>query len=117
MTTLPFESTVDAYDIRGDHLKEAMEHSVSKSSYPDRFFSWNLLQFSGVKVVYNVSQPVNHRVVSVLIRCQKCLEPHYEPLDEAKYYRVITQDYIATGGDGFQMLANNKKNYKYDRSY
>lgn len=114
VTTLPFESTVDAFDVRGDHLKEALEFSVSKSSHSNsgRFFSWIMLQFSGLKVVYNVTQPVNERVVSVHALCQKCMEPRYEPLNLTSYYRVITQDYLARAGDGFRMLADNKKNYR-----
>lgn len=74
-----------------------------------RQFLWSIL---GLKVVFNVTKPVNERVVSVDALCQQCLEPHYEPLNPNKYYRVIGQNFLAGGGDGFNMVKVNKRNYR-----
>lgn len=116
VTSLPFETTVDSFDIRGDYLKAALEHSVSYSTFPDFFSTHIMMQMSGLKVVYNITRPVNDRVLSVDVLCQKCLVPTYEPLDLTKTYRVIAQSFLAQGGDNFLMLSSNKKNYKWDIS-
>lgn len=68
--------------------------------------------FAGLKVVYNVTNPPNKRVVSVDVLCQKCLTPRYEPLDKTKTYRIIAQNFLATGGDGFRAISDYKQNYK-----
>lgn len=68
--------------------------------------------FTGLKVVYNVTRPVNERVVSVHVLCQKCLEPRYEPLETDKFYRIIGQDFLANGGDGYKVISNNRRNYR-----
>lgn len=58
-TSLPFQNTIDTFELRGDHLIEALEFSAAAYSF------YNFLQFSGMRVVFNVTEPVNHRVVSV----------------------------------------------------
>lgn len=63
-------------------------------------------------MVYNVTKPLNQRILSVSVLCRECLEPSYEPLVAIKYYRVIGQNFLADGGDGFQMIGDNKKNYR-----
>lgn len=110
-TSLPFETTVDAFDIRGDHLRAALEHSVSYSTFPDFFSTHIMMQVSGLKIVYNITRPVQGRVLSVHVLCQKCLQPHYEPLHTDKFYRVIAQSFLAQGGDNFRMISDNKRNY------
>lgn len=46
-TTMPFENCMDILDLRGDHLVEALEFSVSKSTNSSDFFSNIMLQVSG----------------------------------------------------------------------
>lgn len=45
--TLPFENTVDVFELRGDHLREALEFSLSKSNDDRPFSSYIMLQVSG----------------------------------------------------------------------
>lgn len=58
-TSLPFQNTIDTFELRGDRLLEALEFSAAAYSF------YNFLQFSGMRVVFNVTEPANHRVVSV----------------------------------------------------
>lgn len=47
ITTIPFESTIDAIDLKGEYLREVLEHSVSK---PTNTNTWNcpyMVQVSG----------------------------------------------------------------------
>lgn len=47
VTTIPFENSIDSLDLRGDHLKEVLEYSVSKSWDPNKFSGAFMLQVSG----------------------------------------------------------------------
>lgn len=71
-TSLPFQNTIDSFELRGDHLLEALEFSAAAYSF------YNFLQFSGMRVVFNVTEPVNHRVVSVDVLCRHCDVPRFE---------------------------------------
>ncbi|CAO1441184.1 unnamed protein product [Diamesa serratosioi] len=105
-TALPFQNTIDSFELRGDHLVEALEFSAAAYTY------YNFLQFSGMKVVFNVTMPENQRVVSVDVLCRKCDVPRFEKLDPTKYYRMIIPSFIGGGGNGFVAFGNNRINYR-----
>ncbi|XP_037916090.1 apyrase-like [Hermetia illucens] len=110
VTTIPFGNTVDSFDIRGKYLLEALEYSVEKSYDEGQFSAANMLQVSGLRVTFNITKPVGERVVEVLVRCQKCEIPEYEPLELNKSYRVVTGSFLSGGGDGFTMFRDYKEN-------
>ncbi|KAG4079261.1 hypothetical protein HA402_006984 [Bradysia odoriphaga] len=97
ITTIPFENTLDLIELRGDHLLATLES--------DRFSS------SGIKIVYNISQPVGQRVVSVDLLCNECSVPKYYPLDRAKMYPIIVNSYMAGGGNGLTIISEQKRNH------
>uniref|UniRef100_A0A9I3EHZ0 Apyrase n=1 Tax=Anopheles dirus TaxID=7168 RepID=A0A9I3EHZ0_9DIPT len=101
---LPFENALVCYDMRGDHLIELMEYSVEKSWDEDRFNGANMLQVSGLRVLYNVTNPVGERVLALDVLCHDCEMPKYEPVQPFRKYRVITNSFLADGGDGFTVF-------------
>ncbi|XP_052751850.1 trifunctional nucleotide phosphoesterase protein YfkN-like [Galleria mellonella] len=109
LMAMPFENHVQVYDLKGKYLLEALEFSVGVTITPGNFFSRRLLQIGGMRNVYNMSKPIGSRV-SATVRCIECDVPRYEPLDPDATYRVVTQNYIGNGGDGYTMLSNNKEN-------
>ncbi|XP_055626265.1 apyrase [Toxorhynchites rutilus septentrionalis] len=98
---IPFENNLVCVDLRGDHLLGVLEYSVEKSWDEDRFNGANMLQVAGLRVEYNVTEPIGRRVVAVEVLCHDCMVPRYEPLKPLKSYRVVTNSFIAGGGDGF----------------
>ncbi|KAJ8023884.1 5'-nucleotidase [Holothuria leucospilota] len=112
---LPFQETFDAFDLQGRYLLEALENSVA--FYNDSRFWGRFLQMSGngLIVTYNVNRPVGDRVVSVEVRCTECSVPDYEPLELDKTYRIVSTPFVATGGDGYTVIADNLKNYQTGR--
>ncbi|XP_052756858.1 apyrase isoform X2 [Galleria mellonella] len=104
--TTPFENNVEVFDLRGDHILEMLEYSVANVPYPGA----RMLQVSGLQPVFDGSRPVNNRVVDVSVRCIECDIPRYETLQPDKYYKVVSQSFLAEGGDGFHMVANNRMN-------
>lgn len=112
VTVLPFGNTIDTLELRGKHLIETLEYAVSKSYDEDRFNGAYMLQMSGLRVVYNVTNPVGNRVVSAQALCNKCDVPEYSPINDDEYYRMIIPSFLAGGGDGFSAISDNKINHK-----
>lgn len=65
---------------------------------------------TGVRIVYNLRKPEGEQIDSILIRCQNCTIPKYEPLDMEKYYKLAVPSYLSSGGDKYIMLKENLKN-------
>ncbi|XP_022816831.1 apyrase-like [Spodoptera litura] len=102
----PFENNVEVFDLKGEHVMAMLEFSVENVQWPGA----RLLQVSGLRVTFDGSRPVNSRVVDVQVRCIECDVPKYEPLKLDQYYKVVSQSFIANGGDGYSMISDNRKN-------
>jgi 5'-nucleotidase/UDP-sugar diphosphatase len=89
---LPFDDQLVAMDLTGAQIWRILEHSVA-----DRAGS---LQVSGLSFRFDSSNPVGQRVWEVTIG--------EEPLDRQRTYRVVTIDYLASGGDGFETFLDGK---------
>lgn len=104
VTTTPFENKILSVEIPGSTIRSALEYSVSNPT------NLRVLQVSGVKVTYDLSRNATDRIIELKVLCQACEIPRYENIDDSKYYRVALADYIANGGDGFQMFPNSIRN-------
>uniref|UniRef100_A0A8C9ZP56 5'-nucleotidase n=1 Tax=Sander lucioperca TaxID=283035 RepID=A0A8C9ZP56_SANLU len=100
LTVLPFGGTIDLVQIKGSTVKKAFEHSIHRYGS----MSGEFLQVSGIHIQYDLSKPVNQRVVSLSMLCTECRVPKYEPLDLEKTYTVVMPSYMVGGGDGFTMI-------------
>jgi 2',3'-cyclic-nucleotide 2'-phosphodiesterase (5'-nucleotidase family) len=82
---LPFDNVVVTIELSGKDLKRVLEHGVSGK--------YGSVQVAGLNVVVNNSKPKGSRI------CRVSVNGH--PLEDNKYYKVATIDYIFKGGDGF----------------
>ncbi|MFD0692979.1 bifunctional metallophosphatase/5'-nucleotidase [Paenibacillus sp. GCM10027628] len=93
---LPFPNTVVILEAKGSELKAALENGVSQvESGAGRF-----PQISGMSFSYNPTKPSGQRVIDVKVG-GKALEPD-------KTYRLATNDFVAAGGDGYDMFKDKK---------
>ncbi|MBM7633357.1 5'-nucleotidase C-terminal domain-containing protein [Geomicrobium sediminis] len=92
MNAFPFINLVEAQEMTGDIIVEALEQSLSV--YPES--NGGFLHVSGMEVQYDPEAAPYERVTSV--------EINGEPLDTAKTYLVGTNDFLAAGGDGYSMF-------------
>jgi 5'-nucleotidase len=81
---LPFDNQLMAMDLTGEQVLRILEHSVSSS--PGK------MQVAGMAFRFDMSRPAGDRILEVTVGG--------EPLDPARFYRVVTIDYLASGGDG-----------------
>ncbi|XP_024941017.1 protein 5NUC isoform X2 [Cephus cinctus] len=102
LSVFPFENSVLMVNMTGSSIRSMLEWSVrtleiNSTSDLDGAF----LQFSGLQVTYDLSEPENSRVVSVKVRCAACAVPQYDYLDDSSTYNVIMPAFLYLGGDGY----------------
>lgn len=97
-TAIPFKNYMVIVSMNGKKLKEVLEHSVHL--YDDQQKRGEFLQVAGLQVTYDVAKPPGQRVVAVKVRSGS----DYECLQKNRVYRVIVTEYLANGGDGFEMM-------------
>lgn len=96
LTELPFGNKTVLLELKGSDLKEAMETSVGRVEEKQGRF----MQVSGMTLVYDPKAEHGKRVVEIKVGGQ--------PLDPNKTYKVATNEYVASGGDGFDVLKKGK---------
>jgi 5'-nucleotidase / UDP-sugar diphosphatase len=97
ISAFPFPNTVVQLELTGNDLKELLEHSAGLTN--------GILQTSkGTVIKYNESFPVGKRVTYCSINGKL--------LDEKSTYKILTNNFLAEGGDGF--LAFKKATAKKD---
>ncbi|XP_046814681.1 protein 5NUC-like [Vespa crabro] len=102
---LPFGNIIFKTSMTGKQMLSMLEWSVYNLNYnsSDNLFG-AFLQFSGLQVSYDISRPPNSRVISVQVRCAACNIPSYSDLDKNATYKVLINDFMRNGGDGYKML-------------
>ncbi|GAA5335632.1 bifunctional metallophosphatase/5'-nucleotidase [Thermus hydrothermalis] len=105
---LPFGNTLVVMDLKGREIKAALENGVSQwEAQAGRF-----LQVSGLRYAFDLSRPAGDRVVRVEVKTEK----GYVPLDLEATYRVVVNNFIAAGGDGFTVL-KEAQGYRVDTGF
>lgn len=105
---LPFGNTLVVMDLKGREILEALENGVSQWEQTAGRF----LQVAGLRYAFDLSRPAGSRVVRVEVKEGE----GYRPLDLEATYRVVTNNFIAAGGDGFTVL-KNAQGYRVDTGF
>ena len=95
--TLPFQNTPLMGAIPGSVILLALEHGVAK--YGDREGSF--LQVSGLRYAFNPANAPGSRITMAEASDKG---GQWRPLDKNATYRVVIPDFLASGGDGFDMF-------------
>ncbi len=96
LTELPFGNITVLTEVTGKQVWDALENGFSKIEDGAGRFP----HVSGMVVTADKSKPAGSRVVSVTIGGK--------PLDPAAKYKLATNDYILTGGDGYTAFSGGK---------
>ncbi|MGB9857042.1 MAG: bifunctional metallophosphatase/5'-nucleotidase [Dictyoglomaceae bacterium] len=91
-TLLPFDNVLVTMDLTGKQILQLLEQSATLQK--------GILQVSGIRVKYDMTKPVGQRVVEVYVGDK--------PLELDKVYRVVTNDFLAAGGDNFVTFKEGK---------
>ncbi|RZC32902.1 5 nucleotid C, Metallophos, and/or PGA cap domain containing protein [Asbolus verrucosus] len=94
IATFPFQDTIDVFDIKGKHIKKILE-----SCMDDVHLKWpHLFQVSGLRVVFNTTNPEGQRVQSLKIRCRECTTPVFDNVVLEKYYKILLPTFLTSSG-------------------
>ncbi|XP_026756321.2 uncharacterized protein LOC113516144 [Galleria mellonella] len=112
LSALSIEDNLVTITITGTIFNELLEYAVADYSVsnPSHF-----LQFSGVRVVYDLEKDVGSRVISAVVRCSTCSVPQFYVIEESKEYKIIVPTSLLDtqyGFSSFQGLPTD--NLKYD---
>merc|ERR1719474_1544899 len=67
------------------------------------------LQVSGFKLQFDLTRPAGDRLLSAKVRNLEEDGITYKEMFDTEVYSVIMTEYLAGGGDGFNIIKNNKK--------
>lgn len=84
---MPFDNTLVKMELKGSDIKKNIENGIGNES-----IGW--VQFSGIKVYYDIKRPFGDRILGMYMM-------DGTKMDMNKYYTVVTNDFMATGGDGY----------------
>ncbi|XP_070394293.1 protein 5NUC-like isoform X2 [Dermacentor albipictus] len=101
VNVLPFGNTLVVMNVSGAQLRNLLEHGVHRHDAKGEVPPAEFLITAGLRVVYDVRRKPYERVVDAFILCADCRVPRFEPLEDARRYRVAAMSYIVRGGDNF----------------
>ncbi|MBC6480785.1 MAG: 5'-nucleotidase C-terminal domain-containing protein [Hormoscilla sp. GM7CHS1pb] len=105
---LPFGNTIARLDLTGEQIKAALEHGVSQVELAMGSFP----QVAGLQFVWNPHAPAGDRIVQIQVQQQ---DGTFAPLQTEATYRVVTNDFLLKGGDGYSIFTqgNNQQDTGY----
>ncbi|KXZ41375.1 hypothetical protein GPECTOR_513g484 [Gonium pectorale] len=96
---LPYGNNIVLLRVTGAQVLAALENSVSSPNWTDP--EGRFAQVSGIAFSYNASAPIGSRLLNVSLRTPS----GPAPLDPCAPYALLTNDFMAGGGDGYSGLA------------
>lgn len=102
LQVLPQESNLVVATLSGTTLIQVLEHSVANFDINNP--TGQLLQFSGIRAVYDLSREAGSRLVNAVVRCGSCYVPEYYVIEDSRTYYVLMPASLAAGEYGYSML-------------
>lgn len=97
LTVQPFGNTLTEIEMTGAQIIDVLDAAAA------RVGTGGFMQVSGIEVTYNVGTGKAEKVMI-----------DGEAIDQEKIYKVVTNNFLAAGGDGYALLATLAK---YDTGY
>jgi len=91
---LPFDNTLVTVEMTGAQIMKVLQQGLSNPKL-------GMVQYSGLKVTWDSSLPADRKILGVTL-------PDGTPLAADRSYKVVTNDFMAGGGDGFTMFREGK---------
>ncbi|MFB3924878.1 MAG: bifunctional UDP-sugar hydrolase/5'-nucleotidase [Syntrophales bacterium] len=91
-TLLPFDNLLVSMDLTGEQIRAILEQSAGMEH--------GILQVSGIRVILDPEKSRGSRIVEINVGREK-LQPD-------RIYRVVTNDFLAAGGDGYRIFKEGK---------
>jgi len=102
LTVLPFSNTLATFQLKGSDVVAALENGVSDVENGAGRFP----QVAGLRYTWDRTKAAGSRIVSAEVQ----ENGQWVPVDPAKTYNAVTNNYVRNGGDGYAMFAGEDKN-------
>ncbi|EEC00741.1 UDP-sugar hydrolase, putative [Ixodes scapularis] len=101
INVIPYGNKLVLMNMTGAQLIQTVEQSVWQYDSEGVTTHPAFLQIAGMRVVYNPDREPGNRVIDLQTLCTVCRVPHFEAVQEEKWYFVGTLNYVANGGDSY----------------
>jgi 5'-nucleotidase len=101
LTVLPFQNTLSTFEVTGATILEALENGASQMEEGAGRFP----QVAGMKFTVDRAKAAGARISDVMVGDA--------PLDPARVYKVVSNNYVRNGGDGYKMFKGAMNAYDY----
>jgi 5'-nucleotidase len=106
LTVLPFQNTLATFQLKGADVVAALENGVSQIEEGAGRFP----QVAGLKFTFDKSAEAGKRIADVMVM----ESGGYAPIDPAKVYGVVSNNFMRGGGDGYSIFSSAGMNaYDY----
>jgi 5'-nucleotidase len=96
LTVLPFGNTIAVMGLRGADLLAAIEHGLAQGAGTAGRFP----QVAGIRFAWDPTAPAGARVRMLEV----AQGAGFAPVEPGRVYRVLTNDFMRKGGDGYAMF-------------
>ena len=116
LNVLPFGNLISTLELTGADVLAALENGVSQVAVDDNGnplvdgAAGRFPQVAGMRYTFDATQEAGSRIVSAEVMS----DGEFSALDPEAVYRVATNDYMRSGGDGYAILVTNAMN-PYDQ--
>ncbi len=101
LTVLPFQNTLSTFQVSGATVIEALENGVSQIEEGAGRFP----QVAGMTYAFDPKAAPGSRISDVMVGGA--------PIDPAKVYGVVSNNYVRNGGDGYKMFVDAENAYDF----
>ncbi|WP_297282091.1 bifunctional UDP-sugar hydrolase/5'-nucleotidase [uncultured Anaerococcus sp.] len=102
LNVFPFTNYAVTMEVPGSVIRKALEHGLADAPNTAGKFP----QTAGMIVKYDTSKAAGNRVIEITI--------DGKPIDDDKIYTLATNDFLSTGGDGYEMLKSYDIKSEYE---
>jgi 2',3'-cyclic-nucleotide 2'-phosphodiesterase / 3'-nucleotidase / 5'-nucleotidase len=98
LETLPFGNSMATFEITGTHVISSLESGLSNFGVSG---NGRFPQVSGLRYYFDPAKPVGQRLLGVFVLGAN---GQYAPINPARIYRIVTNDFMRKGGDGYVLF-------------
>jgi 5'-nucleotidase len=103
-TVQPFNNYLVSMDMTGTQIKELLEQQFSGANGPEAP-KFKVLQVAGITYTWNPAAAAGSKVVAGSIKIAG------QPLVDGTTYRIVTNNFLSDGGDGFPAFTTAKDKF------
>ncbi|MBV1868604.1 MAG: 5'-nucleotidase/apyrase family protein [Marinosulfonomonas sp.] len=105
LTVLPFQNTLSTFQVTGATVVAALENGVSQVEDGAGRFP----QVAGMKYTFDAAAEAGSRISDVMVMEGDA----FVPIDVAKTYGLVSNNYVRNGGDGYKMFLDALNAYDF----